>query len=87
MEQVTLKDCVKAFCLNKKDCECFKYYLKRSLQNTGNQKTILREGECVEIVDGLVVISFTWDNITATNMLTHKYVDMMCPENAFEVFD
>lgn len=85
--EITLKKAVQKFCGNKKELSMFKYYLKRSLQNTGYQKLVLREGEVIEIHDEAVTISFTWDMISAVNIITHKYVDLTIPERASEVFD
>lgn len=84
---ITLKEAVKAFCKGRNDLGLFAYYVKRSLTNTRNNNTILKEGEVVEIQDGFVTISFTWDMISAVNNLTNKYVDLTTPEKAFEVFD
>ena len=44
-------------------------------------------GEVIEIQDGFVTISFTWDMISAVNNLTNEYVDLTTPEKAFKVFD
>lgn len=83
----TLKKAVQAFCGNDKKLSLLKYYLKRSLHNTRNGNLVLEEGEVIEIQDGFVTISFTWDMISAVNNFTNKYVDLTTPENAFEVFD
>lgn len=83
----TLKKAVQTFCGNNKKLFLLKYYLKKSLHNTGSENLVLEEGEVIEIQDGFVKISFTWDMISAVNSLTNKYVDLMTPENAFDVFD
>ena len=83
----TLKKAVQVFCGNDKKLSLLKYYLKRSLHNTGSGNLVLEEGEVIEIQDGFVTISFTWDMISAVNNLTNKYVDFTTPENAFDVFD
>lgn len=85
--KVTLKKAVQLLCSDKEELKLLKYYLKRSLQNTGTQNIELEEGEVIEIQDGLVTISFTWDMISAVNNLTNKYVDLLTPQNAFDVFD
>ena len=85
--EITLKKAVQTFCGNDKKLSMFKYYLKRSLHNTVYGNLVLREGEVVEIQDGVVTISFTWEMISAVNNLTGKYVDLITPENAFDVFD
>lgn len=85
--EITLKKSVDLLCGNKKELKTLKYYLKRSLQNTKSQNIILREGEVIEIQDGFVTISFTWDMISAVNNITNKYVDLLSPQNAFYVFD
>lgn len=85
--KTTLKKAVNVMCGDNKDFSLFKYYLKRSLHNTGSGNIVLEEGEVIEIQDGFVTISFTWDMISAVNNFTNKYVDLMTPENAFEVFD
>lgn len=85
--EITLKKAVQAFCKDDEKLRLLKYYLKRSLHNTGSGNLVLREGEVIEIQDGFVTISFTWDMISAVNNLTNKYVDLMTPENAFDVFD
>ena len=84
---ITLKKAVHTFCGNDKKLSLLKYYLKRSLHNTGSDNLVLEEGEVIEIQDGFVTISFTWDMISAVNNLTNKYVDLTIPENAFEVFN
>lgn len=85
--KTTLKKAVDVFCGKDKKLSTFKYYLKRSLKNTGYQNLELIEGEVVEIQDGFVTICFTWDTISAVNNITHKYCSITNPENAFEVFD
>lgn len=85
--KVTLKKAVQLLCGTDKKLNLLKYYLKCSLNNTGNGNLELEEGEVIEIQDGFVTISFTWDMISAVNNLTNKYVDLLTPENAFEVFD
>lgn len=87
MQEVTLKKAVEKMCGTKKCYQLLKYYLKRSLRNTGTQKLILREADAIEIQDGFVTISFTWDMISAVNNITHKSTDLCIPETAFEVFD
>lgn len=82
----TLKKAVQVFCGNDKKLSLLKYYLKMSLHNTGSGNLVLEEGEVIEIQDGFVTISFTWDMISAVNNLTNKYVDLITPENASEVF-
>lgn len=83
----TLKKAVQTFCGNDENLSLFKYYLERSLQATESCNIVLEEGEMIEIQDGFVTISFTWDMISAVNNLTNEYVDLTTPENAFEVFD
>ena len=85
--EITLKKCVQKFCGNDEKLSMFKYYLKKALHNTGYGNLVLREGEVIEIQDGFVTISFTWDMISAVNNITNEYVDLTCPEFAFEVFD
>lgn len=85
--KTTLKKAVQTFCGNDKKLSLLKYYLERTLYNTRSGNLILEEGEVIEIQDGFVTISFTWDMISAVNNLTNKYVDLTTPENAFEVFD
>lgn len=85
--KTTLKKAVQLLCSNNEKLSLFKYYLKRSLHNTESGNIVLEEGEVIEIQDGFVTISFTWDMISAVNNITNKYVDLMTPENAFEVFD
>lgn len=85
--KTTLKKAVQKFCGDDEKLKLLKYYLKRSLHNTGSGNLVLEEGEVIEIQDGFVTISFTWDMISAVNNLTNKYVDLMTPENAFDVFD
>lgn len=85
--KTTLKQAVQKLCGNDKNLATLKYYLKNSLRNTGSQNVELEEGEVIEVQDGFVTISFTWDNIGAVNNLTNKYVDIINPKNAFEVFD
>lgn len=83
----TLKKAVQTFCGDNKKLSLLKYYLKRSLQNTRSGNIVLKEGEVVEIQDGFVTVSFTWDMISAVNNITNEYVDLTTPENAFKVFD
>lgn len=85
--KTTLKKAVRELCGNDEKLSLFKCYLEMSLYNTGSGNVILREEEVVEIQDGLVTISFTWDMISAVNNLTNEYVDLTTPENAFDVFD
>ena len=85
--ETTLKKAVQTFCGSDKKLSLFKYYLKRSLQNTRSGSIVLKEGEVIEIQDGFVTISFTWDMISAVNNLTNEYVDLTTPEKAFKVFD
>lgn len=85
--QVTLKKAVQLFCTDKKELSLFKYYLKRSLLNTGKQNEVLTESEPVEVQDGVVTIVFTWDNIYAINNISGKYCDLTHTEDTFEVFD
>lgn len=85
--EITLKKAVQTFCGDDEKLRLLKYYLKRSLHNTGSGNLVLREGEVIEIQDGFVTISFTWDMISAVNNITNKYVDLITPENAFDVFD
>ena len=85
--EITLKKAVQKFCGNDEKLSMFKYYLKQSLHNTGYGNLVLREGEVIEIQDGFVTISFTWDMTSAVNNITNKYVDLSTPENAFDVFD
>ena len=85
--EITLKKAVQKFCGDDEKLKLLKYYLKRSLHNTGSGNLVLEEGEVIEIQDGFVTISFTWDMISAVNNITNKYVDLMTPENAFDVFD
>lgn len=84
---ITLKKAVNLFCGDDKSLSLFKYYIKRSLHNTGSGNLVLEEGEVIEIQDGFVTISFTWEMISAVNNITNKYVDLITPENAFDVFD
>ena len=86
-QKMTLKKAVQIFCANDRKLSTFKYYLKRSLKNTGSQDLELVEGEVIEIQDGFVTICFSWDMISAVNNITHKYCDIINPESAFEVFD
>ena len=83
----TLKQVVQELVPSGEKFASLKYHLKRSLQNTGEQKTVLEESEVIEVQDGFVTISFTWDMISAVNNLTNKYVDLTIPEKAFDVFD
>lgn len=85
--EITLKQAVNKLLGNDKKLSAFKYYLKNSLRNTENNNTILKEGEVIEIQDGFVTIVFTWDNISAINNITHKYVDLISNTSAYEVFD
>ena len=85
--EITLKKAVDLLCGDYKNTQTFKYYLRKSLNNTGTSKEVLKEDEVVEVQDGFVTISFTWDMISAVNNITNKYVDLTCPEFAFEVFD
>lgn len=85
--KVTLKQAVNMLCGDYKSTSTLKYYLRKSLRNTGMGNTVLYDGEVIEVQDGFVTISFTWDMISAINNLTNKYVDLTCPENAFIVFD
>lgn len=84
---ITLKKAVDLLCDDYKHTQTFKFYLRRALRNTGTSKEVLTEGEVIEVQDGFVTISFTWDMISAVNNITNKYVDLTCPEFAFEVFD
>lgn len=85
--ETTLKKAVQTFCGSDEKLSILKYYLKRSLHNTESGNLVLREGEVIELQDGFVTISFTWDMISAVHNLTNKYIDLTTPENAFEVFD
>ncbi len=85
--KATLKQVVNELCGNDPKTRLFKYYLRRSLHNTESSKLILEEIGVQEIQDGFVTISFTWDNISAVNNLTNAYVDLTCPDKAFEGFD
>lgn len=85
-EKVTLKKAVELFCGNEMEFAVFKNYLKKALDITENNDTILEEGEVVEIQFGIVTISFTWDMISAVNNITNEYVDLTTPERAIRVF-
>lgn len=85
--KMTLKKIVQIFCAKDRTLSTFKYFLKRSLKNTGMQDFELVEGGAIEIQDGFVTICFSWDMISAVNNITHKYCDLINPENAFDVFD
>ena len=85
--EITLKKAVDLLCGDYKNTQTLKYYLRKSLNNTGTSKAVLKEDEVIEVQDGFVTISFTWDMISAVNNITNKYVDLTCPEFAFEVFD
>lgn len=84
---ITLKKAVDLLCGDYKNTQTFKFYLRRALRDTGTSKEVLKEGEVIEVQYGYVTISFTWDMISAVNNITNKYVDLTCPEFAFEVFD
>lgn len=85
--EITLKKAVDLLCGDYKNTQTLKYYLRKSLNNTGTSKEVLKEDEVVEVQDGFVTISFTWDMISAVNNITNKYVDLTCPQFAFDVFD
>lgn len=85
--KITLKKLVNELLGNKKELQTYKYYLKRTLQYNNYQNIVLYKGEVVEVQDGVVTISFSWDNISAVNNLTNLYVDIHMPDNAFNVFD
>ena len=85
--RVTLREAVNKFCGKNKELELFKYYLKRSLTNTKSGRIMLGEIEPIEVVDGVVTIVFTWDNVYAINHLNNKYCDLTHTEDVFEVFD
>lgn len=84
--QTTLKKAVQLLIPNDEKHDIFRYYVKQALIRTGNQGTVLREGEVVEVTRNDVTISFMWDNISAVNNITHEYADIMNCENATKVF-
>lgn len=87
MGKITLKKALYKMCAGNEKLLTFKYFIKCSLRNTESGNIILREGDVVEIQDGVITISFTWDMISVVNNITHKYADLIYPEKIFEVFD
>lgn len=85
--EVTLKEAVNVFCGNDKKYELLKYYLLKVLKLSDSEDIILREGESVEIELDAVTLYFTWEMISAFNHINFEYVDLLNPENAFNVFD
>lgn len=85
--EVTLKKAVNVFCGDKKEYKTLKYYLLKVLKDSDNENIILREGETVVIELYAVTLYFTWEMISAFNHINFEYVDLLNPENAFEVFD
>lgn len=57
------------------------------LQDTGNEDTILEEGEAIELQSGAITISFTWDMISAVDNRTNDFVDLMTMKTEEEVIN
>lgn len=85
--EVTLKKAVNVFCGKDKKYESLKYYLLKVLKLSDSEDIILREGETVVIEFDAVTLYFTWEMISAFNHINFEYVDLINPENAFNVFD
>ena len=87
MEDITLKKLVDNLCGRKKELSLLKYYLKRTLRNTGYANLSMNKASAIEIQDGFVTVVFTRDMIYAINNFSCITTDLNNPTTAFEVFD